>query len=548
MGNRKVNFCPSIVAAFVALACAFATPARASSSDTEIYGIAPDGTALHWVVYAPAGAGPWPAVLVIHGGGFKSGGPESGAVVAADLAGAGFLAFAIEYRLAPPGSLPGQKSTGRFPQQTDDVKMAISAARADSRCNGQVGAVGGSAGAVHTAFTAATGSVGDDRLDVGVCLSGGYDLSDLSFDPAVGNVDYAYNAINYVGVPASDQAALRAASPSWLADASAAPLLLFNSVQDPMPVFQLVDMTSKLQSLGMTNYQSSILPGSGHAFDYWSVIKDQAIAFLAAGFSAAPIKVGPAELSNVSTRSHVSAGEGAVIGGFIITGDAPKRIVLRALGPSLAQAGVVDVLLDPVLELHDSTGAVIAKNNNWADLPTDVVAAGLAPTSPAESVIVATLPAGNYTAVVSGVGNSSGVALVELYDLDPGSSTLSNISTRAEVASDDDPLIGGFILGGTDVSSIIVRAIGPSLLSQGVQDALPDPTLELRNSNGDVLFENDDWRTSQEQEVLATSIPPQNDQDSAIVAALKPGAYTAIVHDAQSGVSGIALVEAYALP
>src|SRR5690242_10257456 len=141
---------------------------------TEVYGIAPDGTVLHWVAYAPTTPGPWPAVLVIHGGNFyggsPSGSPES-VTLAQDLAAAGYIAFSIEYRLAPPGSLTGQVSSGQFPEQTDDVKMAVRAARADLRGNGQVGAVGGSAGASHAAFVAASGTPGDDRVDVGVCLS-----------------------------------------------------------------------------------------------------------------------------------------------------------------------------------------------------------------------------------------------------------------------------------------------------------------------------------------------------------------------------------------
>src|SRR6476646_3157491 len=134
---------------------------------TEVYGTASDGTILHWVAFTPSGAGPWPAVLVIHGGDFYGGLPDSAPELitcAQDLANAGYLVFSIEYRLAPPGSLAGQVSDGRFPDQTDDVKLAVRTARADPRCNGQVGAVGGSAGGSHTAFVAATGTPGDDRI------------------------------------------------------------------------------------------------------------------------------------------------------------------------------------------------------------------------------------------------------------------------------------------------------------------------------------------------------------------------------------------------
>ena len=151
---------------------------------------------------------------------FFGGDPEDAGVTgcAQDLANAGFIAFAIDYRLAPPGSIPGQKSSGRFPEQYDDVHLAVRAARNDARSNGQVGAVGGSSGGTHAAWVAATGTLGDDRLDVAVCLSGSYDFSDFSPDP---NLDeFIATVTNYVGVPSTDTAALRAASPAWVLDAT----------------------------------------------------------------------------------------------------------------------------------------------------------------------------------------------------------------------------------------------------------------------------------------------------------------------------------------
>ncbi len=530
-----------------------ARPAGASPTGKETYGIAPDGTDLHWIVYKPGGPGPWPAVLVIHGGGFKSGGPGSGAECAADLAAAGYLAYAIEYRLAPDGSLPGQVSDGRFPQQTDDVKMAVRAARADPRCNGQVGAVGGSAGGYDTAYVAATGTPGDDRIEVGVSLSGAYDFSDFSPDPNINT--FTHDVTNYVGTSAADTAALRAASPAWLVDARVAPLFLINSAQDPMPFPQLADMTGKLDSLGVINYRSLTLPGSAHAFDYWSVVKEPAIAFLAAGFAGeagpppapTPTADAPAHLANVSTRVHVGSGDQVMIGGFIIAGAERKRVVLRALGPSLAQAGLSDTLADPVLELYDASGRLVGRNDNWTSIRPDVSALGLAPESPNESVITAALPAGNYTAVLSGAGGTSGVALLELYDLDPATSTVTNISTRGAVRSNDDPLIGGFILDGDQPTKVLVRAIGPSLRDFAVNDAMSDPVLELRNADGSLLFANDNWPSDQASAIRKTGTPPSDNRESAIVATLAPGSYTAVVRDA-AGQGGVALVEVYALP
>jgi len=235
-----------------------------------------------------------------------------------------------------------------------------------------------------------------------------------------------------------------------------------------------------------------------------------------------------------------------MIGGFIISGTADKSIVIRALGPSLADRGVTTVLADPVLELFDSTGQMIAKNNNWTSLAADTVPAGLEPTNPAESVIALSLPPGNYTAVLQGANNSSGNALCELFDLAPANSTILNISTRGQVGSGDDVMIGGFIVGGTDPSKVIVRAIGPSLTAAGVAGALADPILELHNSDGSLIFQNDNWRSNQEEQIIASSVPPTDNMESAIVATLNPGAYTAIVRGA-GDTTGVALVEVYAL-
>jgi hypothetical protein len=240
-------------------------------------------------------------------------------------------------------------------------------------------------------------------------------------------------------------------------------------------------------------------------------------------------------------------GDSVMIGGFIITGDAAKKVVLRALGPSLADAGVKGVLADPVLELYDSTGALIKQNDNWTSpLPEYVVAAGLTPKYPSESLIAATLPPGSYTAVLRGADSTTGVALCELYDLDPASSRISNLSTRGEAGSGDEAMIGGFIIGGTESTEILVRAIGPSLTALGVSGALLDPVLELRGSDGSLLFENDDWRSDQEQQILDSTIPPSSDKESAIVATLPPGNYTALVHGAGDS-TGVALVEVYNL-
>jgi hypothetical protein len=249
-------------------------------------------------------------------------------------------------------------------------------------------------------------------------------------------------------------------------------------------------------------------------------------------------------LLNVSTRLRAQPGENALIGGFIVRGQESKKIALRAIGPSLP---VQDKLADPVLQLFDGSGAVVAQNDNWNAHRNDVIATGLPPSDEHEAVITTSLPPGSYTAVVRGLNNTSGVALVEAYDLSPAAnSKLANISTRGKVEGGDNVMIGGFIAGGDQETQVVVRAIGPSLVNFGIANALTDPTLELHDGNGALLAQNDDWRLSQEQQLIQAGLAPTDDRESALLLSLQPGAYTAIVRGKNIS-SGVGLVEIYNL-
>ncbi len=252
-------------------------------------------------------------------------------------------------------------------------------------------------------------------------------------------------------------------------------------------------------------------------------------------------------LVNISSRMNVGPGENQAIAGFIISGNASKDLLVRAIGPSLAQFGVTGVLANPALEIHDQSGAVIASNNDWQDTQKDVIAAsGLAPQASAEAAVRLTLAPGAYTAVMSGQGGGSGVGLVEVYDLSNTSdSKLANISTRGFVGAADDVLIGGFIVGGeTGCSKVVVRALGPSLASLGVSNALPDPALELHDSNGAIITANDSWEETQSIDLQAANLAPSDPREAAIMDWLTPGSYTAIVRSSTSQ-TGVGLVESY---
>jgi N-acetylneuraminic acid mutarotase len=276
----------------------------------------------------------------------------------------------------------------------------------------------------------------------------------------------------------------------------------------------------------------------------------------------------PAQLGNISTRGFVQTGDNVMIGGFIVQGSQPKRVIIRAIGPELTRYGVPDPLFNPTLELHDGTGALIASNDNWvttiiggiitSNQVAEIRDSGHAPTDGRESAIIADLPVGNYTAIVRGVNNMTGVALVEVYDLNTAaSSILANISTRSFVQTGDNVMIGGFIVQGTTPKRVIIRAIGPELSGPpfNIPNALANPSLELHDQTEALIASNDNWQhtiiggiitSDQVRDIRSSGHAPTDGRESAIIAELPPGNYTAIVRGVNN-TTGVGLVEVYDL-
>jgi cysteine-rich secretory family protein len=252
---------------------------------------------------------------------------------------------------------------------------------------------------------------------------------------------------------------------------------------------------------------------------------------------------GTTKLANISTRAVAGTGANVLIGGFIVTGTESKPVIVRGIGPSLPLPGK---MLDPTLELHDGSGVTIGFNDNWGQSANRAAIAEsrVAPANENESAILMSLAPGSYTVVLAGANQTTGTAVVEVYDLDTAAdSKLANISTRAFVQTGDNVLIGGLIVDGTSAADVIVRAIGPSLPVPG---AMADPTLELRDASGNLVGSNDNWRSTQQTAILDTGVAPTRDAESAIVTSFLPGSYTAIVRGA-NGTSGVAVVEVYQL-
>jgi glucose/arabinose dehydrogenase len=281
---------------------------------------------------------------------------------------------------------------------------------------------------------------------------------------------------------------------------------------------------------------------------------DGCLYYLAQGNGGQVFRVAaiPSQPLNISVRARVETGNGVLISGFINTGTAAKKVIIRALGPS---TGVTGALADPILELHGSDGSLITSNNNWKDNTAqqqqDIINNQLAPTNDLESVIIITLQPGTYTAIIRGQSNGTGVGLVEVYDVDRATaSRLGNISGRASVQTGSNALFAGFIVGNNiGAANVVVRGLGPSLAQSGITNPLLDPTLELHDNNGTLLIGNDNWQddASQAARISSAGLAPANPAESAVFASLLPGTYTAIVAGKNGG-TGVGLVEVYNLP
>ena len=269
--------------------------------------------------------------------------------------------------------------------------------------------------------------------------------------------------------------------------------------------------------------------------------------------SATPRDVNAVQALNISTRLSVETGENAMIAGYIITGNASKAVVLRGIGPSLAGPpfNLTDALLDPLLELRGPDGSLVTTNDNWKDSQrSQIEGTAFQPSDDRESVILATLAPANYTAILTGRNNTTGVGVIEVYDNDPAAdSQLGNISTRGLVQGGNNVMIGGFILGsGSNNARTALRGIGPSLAQFGVTNVLADPTLELHDANGATLVANDNWTDDPISAALLTAngLALQDSKEAGIFTALPAGQFTAILAGKDGGI-GIGLVEIYNL-
>jgi hypothetical protein len=263
-------------------------------------------------------------------------------------------------------------------------------------------------------------------------------------------------------------------------------------------------------------------------------------------------------VANFSTRLPVGTGDNALFEGFIVLGPSgsTKKIIVRAIGPSLIPFGIPDAVANPTLEIFDASNTKIASNDNWkttqvggiitGDQFAEINGSGVPPSNDLESAIVANLAPGSYTAVVRGAGNTVGTGVVDAFDLSAGSTArLANIATRGLIQPGDKLMIAGFIVQGASVRAVL-SAVGPSLAAFGITNALPDTTLQLRDQNGTIVRENDDWMTDQKAELEATGLQPSHNLEAALVQTIPPGQYTAQVRGKPEA-TGTGVVQIYFL-
>jgi hypothetical protein len=304
-----------------------------------------------------------------------------------------------------------------------------------------------------------------------------------------------------------------------------------------------------------TRPPDGLITPTGTAMNHYNVLRtiEEMFGLAALGGSAntPPLtdifRPAAASMLNNSTRLDTGTGNDVLIGGFIVAGQAKKKIVVRGLGPSLKINGtpIPGTLPDPVLELHRADGAIAAANNDWKDTQqTEIQLTGLAPTDDREAAIVSSLDPGTYTVVLSGRNNATGIGLVEAYDVDQTSpARLLNLSARGQVGTQNNVMIGGVILGGPDYSRVLFRGLGPSIPVAG---SLANPVIELHDGNGATIGSNDDWKQTQSAEIHASGLAPVDDREAAIIGNFEPGTYTLVLRG-KDNTTGIALVEAYKL-
>ena len=253
-------------------------------------------------------------------------------------------------------------------------------------------------------------------------------------------------------------------------------------------------------------------------------------------------------LVNLSTRALCKTGDAVLVNEFILQGTGNETVVLRGIGPSLADLGVPDALEDPTSSLLNARGRTLDANDNWMDNPNAdrIVAVGLQPTDPLESAMIDPLRHGTYTFVEQGTHRVQGVALPEIYDLSDGGLQLSAVGTRGLVSTEDNVMISGFIIADSSPISLLIRALGPSLADAGLHRVLPDPLLELHDGDGNLIFSNDNWRDTQEAEIEATGLAPTNDLESAMVVDLFPGKYAAVFSGVDETI-GLGFLQIYSL-
>jgi autotransporter-associated beta strand protein len=389
-----------------------------------------------------------------------------------------------------------------------------------------------------------TGTVsGTVTVNAGAALSGGNATTASGSLTVGGNLTLNSNSVIELGLGASGaHSSLIRTGGTWTFASNQAFALI--SPGSPLGMYDNI-ITGLAGDPGGTASWTVTTPGFVGTFTYDGAGSIDLIITVAPNPSPTPA----AQALNLSTRMRVQTGDNVGIGGFIITGTAPKHVLLRAIGPSIT--GLPGVLADPVLELHGPFATIT--NDNWMDDPVQtaaILATGLAPTNNLESAIDTTLNPGAYTAVVRGKNNTSGIGLIEAYDLSQAVlAKLANISTRAFVGTANDIVIAGFVLGNNSGNDrIVVRGLGPSLTASGVANALANPTLELRDSNGALLVGNNDWQDdpAQAAELTAAGLAPTNNLESGIAATLPPGLYTALLAGQNNG-TGNGLVEVYDL-